>query len=286
MFKSLKRKSTGERIVYIGVSLVFAIVALSYLYILFWMLMSGVKEHNSIVMDPFGLPETWHWEHFIETFNTLSVNGKGFWEMLFNSLWFSFIPVIIDQYTTVTFAYTCSKYKFPTSKWPYFIIMIMLTLPIYGSAGAAYRLMWQIGAINNYASALLSIGGFSMHYLYYQAYFKNLSWTYAEAAQMDGANDFQIYYKVMLPQAKPLITALALTGWIGRWNSYEGHLVNNPQIPTLPVGIYQFNTEMIYRARLDILFAACLLVCIPTLILFIIFNKTLTTNVSLGGIKG
>ena len=70
------------------------------------------------------------------------------------------------------------------------------------------------------------------------------------------------------------------------WNSYDTALVYLPELPTLPVGIYQFNTEMIFRARLDILFAACVLISIPAVILFIVFNKTITTNVSVGGIKG
>ena len=103
---------------------------------------------------------------------------------------------------------------------------------------------------------------------------------------MDGANAFQIYLYAMLPQAKPILGALFLTGWVGSWNSYEGALVYLPNLPTMPVGIYQCNTEMIYRARFDILFAACLLVSIPALILFAVFNKTITTNVSVGGLKG
>ena len=103
---------------------------------------------------------------------------------------------------------------------------------------------------------------------------------------MDGANDFMIYFKVMLPQAKPIFGAMFLTQWIQIWNTYESSLVYLPNLPTLPVGIYQFNTEMIYRARLDILFAACVIITIPALILFIVFNKTITTNVSMGGIKG
>ena len=286
MFKSLQRKSMSEKILYICISIFFAIVAFSYLYILIWMLLSGLKDHNSIVMDPFGLPETWHWSHFAETFTTLEVNGTGFMGMLFNSLWFSIIPVIISVITTVAFAYACTMYEFPTSKWPYFLTMLMITLPIYGTGGANYRLHWQLGLVNSYVAAFFSIGGFSIHYLYYQAFFKNMSRAYMEAAEIDGANDFQIYYKVMLPQAKPIITALGLTSWIGVWNSYEGAMIYRPQLPTLPLGIWQFNTEMIYRARLDILFAACLLVTIPTLILFIVFNKVITTNVSLGGIKG
>ena len=103
---------------------------------------------------------------------------------------------------------------------------------------------------------------------------------------IDGANDFQIYFRVMFPQALPIFSALYLTGWIGVWNSYDSALIYLPNLPTLPVGIYQFNTEMIYRARLDILFAACVIISIPAIILFIAFNKLITSNVSLGGIKG
>lgn len=286
MFKSLKRKSTGEKILYICVSILFALVAFSYLYILLWMIMSALKTHNEIVMNPFALPKEWHWEHFIETFSMLEVGGVGFFGMLFNSLWFSVFPVIIEQFTTVTFAYTCSKYKFPTCKLPYIITMIMITLPIYGAGGAAYRLNYALGLTNNYLAAFVSIGGFGLHFLYYQAFFKNLSWTYAEAAQIDGANDFQTYFRVMLPQAKPLVSALAITSWIGCWNSFDKQMIYQPQIPTLPLGIYQFNTEMMYRARLDILFAGCFFTSIPVILLFIFFNKVITTNVSLGGIKG
>ena len=103
---------------------------------------------------------------------------------------------------------------------------------------------------------------------------------------IDGANDFQIYQKVMMPMARPIFGALFLTSWLGSWNNYESALIYLPNLPTLPVGIYQFNTEMIFRARLDILFAACVWVSIPAILLFVVFNKVITTNVSIGGLKG
>ena len=103
---------------------------------------------------------------------------------------------------------------------------------------------------------------------------------------MDGANHFQIYSKVMLPQAKPLFFSLFLTTWLASWNNWSSVLLYLPKLPTLPVGIQQFNVEMIYKARLDVLFAACMIVAIPALVMFIAFNKVLTTSVSVGGIKG
>ena len=113
--------------------------------------------------------------------------------------------------------------------------------------------------INNdtYAAVVFSVSAFSADFLYFQAYYQNLSWSYVEAAQIDGANDFQAYFKVMIPQTMPLLTALFIGGFIGGWSAYETQMVQQPEIPTLPVGIYLFEQEMVYRARLDILFAAC-----------------------------
>ena len=275
-----------EIAIHIFVSIIFFLVAASYVYMFVWAIIAGCKTHNEIVLNPFSLPEEWHWEHFIEVFQKLDVNGNGFLDMLFNSIYFSVFTTLVSQFTTMSFAYCCSKYKFPGQKLVYTIILIMMTLPLYGSGGATYTLISKLGLIDSYAHIILAIGGFGPAALYYMAYFKNLSWTYAEAAQMDGANDYQIYFKVMLPQAKPIFGALYLTNWLAAWNSYDSQLIYLPNLPTLPVGIYQFNTEMIYRARLDILFAACVIISIPALILFIVFNKTITTNVSIGGIKG
>ena len=284
--KRFKRKSPAEITLYCVVSAIFMVVALSYVYILVFALFSGLKTHNEVALNPFALPTTWHWEHFIEVFKVLEVNGVKFGGMLGNSIWFSVVSTFLMESVTMAFAYCCNKYTFPGSKWPHAIILVMITLPLYGSSGAIYKLYHSLGLINSYAQVFIALSGFNVHFLYYTAFFKNMSWTYAEAAMMDGGNAFDIYYRVMMPQAKPIFAALFITQWLTEWNNYSSGLIYYPLIPTLPVGIYQFNLEMIYRARLDILFAGCFLVCLPALILYIVFNKTITTSVSFGGIKG
>ena len=283
---SFERKTPGERILHILVSLVFAVVAFTYVYMFFWAVMSACKTHTEIVMNPFALPKKWRWDHFIEVISSLEVNGHGFWEMLFNSCFFSVGGALLQTFVTITFAYCCTMYKFPGSNLPYTIILVIMTLPIYGAGGATYALYRQLGMVDSYTHIICSAAGMTGSFLYFRAFFKNMSWTYAEAAAIDGCGPFRLYFKVMLPQAKPIFGALFLTTWLASWNNYESALLYLPNVPTLPVGIYQFNTEMIYRARLDILFAACVLVSIPALILFTVFNKVITTNVSVGGIKG
>lgn len=286
LLKNFRRKTLSENILNIIVSLIFFAVAASYVYIFVWAVMAGAKEHSEIIMKPFASPEKWHWEHYLEVFDKLEVNGNTFWDMLFNSIYFSVICVFVQQLTTIAFAYCCTKYTFPGSKLVYPIVLVMITLPLYGNSGAMYTLLYDLGLIDSYAQIITSLSGFSIHFLYYMAFYKNLSNTYWEAAILDGANDFQVYYKVMLPQAKPIFGALFLTNWLTIWNSYESALVYLPNLPTLPVGIYQFSLEMRSQVRLDILFAACVIICIPAFVLFLIFNKTITSNISVGGIKG
>ena len=284
--KTLGRKTPGEAALHIFVSAFFAVVAFTYVYLFFWAVMSACKTHTENVMDPFALPKEWKWDHFIEVITTLEVNGNGFLDMLFNICYFSVLGAFLSTFVTITFAYCCTVYKFPGSEWPYTIILIIMTLPIYGAGGATYALYRNLGLVDTYAHIICSAAGMSANFLYFRAYFKNMSWTYAEAAEIDGCGPFRIYFRVMLPQAKPIFGALFLTTWLSSWNNYESAMLYLPNLPTLPVGIYQFNTEMIYRARLDILFAACVLVSIPAIILFTVFNKMITTNVSVGGIKG
>lgn len=287
IFNRFKRMSKIEIALHCVVSLFFFLVAASYTYILVWAGLAGLKTHTEVVMQPYALPTVWHWENYITVFKELNVNGWNFFGMLFNSVWFSVLGGFLSVFVTMNFAYCCTKYKFPGSELPYTIILIMLTLPIYGSSGAYYKIIHSLGLIDNYAYVLVSgCTGFTMEFLYFRACFKGMSWSYAEAAMIDGANEYDIYFRVMAPMAKPLFGALYLRTWLTGWNDYSSGLVYMPNKPLLPTGIYQFNTEMLYRARLDILFAACLLVAIPALVMFIIFNKTLTTSVSIGGIKG
>lgn len=187
MPKSFRRKAKAEIAIHILVSLIFAVIAASYLYMFIWAIIAGAKTHTEIALDPFGLPETWNFRHYLEVFSMLDVNGTNFWGMLFNSVYFSVGDALISNFFTLTFAYCCSKYKFPGSELPYTIIMVMITLPLYGSGAAAYRLNESLGMIDSYARLVMSIGGMGMGFLYYRAYYKNVSWSYAEAAMIDGA---------------------------------------------------------------------------------------------------
>ena len=111
LFKNFKRKAPAEIALHIFVSAIFMAVALSYIYILVWALLAGLRTHTEIVMDPFGIPKDWNWNNFVDVFSLLQVGDSNFLDMFFNSAWFSVVGSLIAQATTMLFAYCCSFYN-------------------------------------------------------------------------------------------------------------------------------------------------------------------------------
>lgn len=283
--KRIFKRSPSEQVLYIIVFLIFACVAVSYLYIFFWGFTAGLKTHTEITTRPFSLPQVAQWRNYLDVFSMLNVAGYSFWGMLFNSLFFSLLGPLITNMISCMLAYVTSKYKFPGSKLYMIVVTFILIMPIYGSGGSAYRLYYNMGLISSYTQIILAFGGMNMTYLLYHAAFSSVSWTYAEAAFIDGANDYTVFFRIMLPQVANIFGTLFLLAWIGDWNNYSSALIYLPKLPTLAAGIYLFELDMIYHVRMDILYAAYMITAIPPLILFIFFNKALMSNVSLGGIK-
>lgn len=281
----MKNGRLSQTVTYTVVFIIFLAFALSYLFIFFWGITAGLKTHNEIVLSPFALPESWQIKNYIEVFTLLNVEGTGFFGMLLNSVYFSVLGQFICCMTTCMLAYVTCKYKFPGSRFIFVLVTFVLILPIYGNGGSMYSLLYRLGMVNSYSHILIMFGGVNIYYLYFHAAFSSLSWTYAEAAFIDGANDFTVFFKVMLPQVMPVFGALFLMMWISDWNNYASALIYLNKMPTLASGIYQFDLTMTRYGNLHILYAAYMISAIPPIVLFTLFNKTLTSNVSIGGIK-
>ena len=116
------------------------------------------------------------------------------------------------------------------------------------------------------------------------AFFKGISWGYAEAAQMDGASHLRIFVQIMIPMAKPALTAIGVLTFMGLWGDYQTPYYFLNSYPTLAVGL----KELIDPNNLNYpqLFAMSIIVSIPVIAVFCIFQKTIMNNLTMGGLKG
>lgn len=281
-----KGKTKSEIVVYTIASVIMGLFALSYVLSFGWAVLAGANSHAGIVLHPFEWPEQWHWENYIDVMDLLEVRGVDFWGMIVNTMILVIMMPVLTIGGNMVMAYACAKYSFPGRGFLLALNVVVMTLPIYGTTGATYRLFSDIGFIDSASLVITGIGCFGSNFLYFLSCFKGISNTYGEAAKIDGAGHMKIMLKVNFPMAAGTTSALWILALIARWNDSGTSLLYWPNMPTLATGIYLFNLEMTYRVRMDILMAATVISSIPPLIVFAIAHKKILSNITFGGIKG
>ncbi len=130
-------------------------------------------------------------------------------------------------------------------------------------------------------------GGFGTNFLLLYSFFKNLSWTYVEAAKIDGASDARIFFQIIVPMAKGPIIAVGVLSFIGLWNDYYNPSIFLKSQPTIAYGINAIRETMLEtQGQYPLFFAVVILTLIPILLVFCFFSKTIMENTAVGGLKG
>lgn len=280
------KKRPGEIVVFAIVFLIFLLYAVMLFYPLIWGLLSSFKSVKDYNNSPFSFPSVWHFENYMEAIKTISDDGMSFTQMLWNSVWFAVGSAIIHMEFTSAYAYVLNKYNFRGRKFLYGLCLFMMAVPIGASFVSTYRLMHNLHLTNSYLILLTSINVYGMKLILCYSYYNNISNAYVEAAQIDGANFYTIYFKAMRPQATPILLTLMVLEFIEKWNDYMGPLLYLSKMPTLATGLYRYQSIVEWSGNYPVLFAGIFICTLPLFIIFIFFSNKLMDNISVGGLKG
>lgn len=261
-------------------------VCLFYFVLLLWTFLNSMKGFIEYNQDRVSLPKDWLISNFKLAWETLSAGGKSIPRMIFNALWLSVGGIVISQSCILCFAYVMARYNFPLKKLFNGLNMVIIMVPVIGSLPSFMKMILRLGMYNSPLYLLVHIGGFGGAMIIYRTAFRNIPWEFAEAGFIDGANHFQVFSRLMLPQIKPLIIAQSIGVFINIWNDAMTPLLYLPDYPTLSSGLYVYQIEMERKINTPLLFAGCILCAIPPLIMFICFRKYMMEVDLSGGIKG
>lgn len=282
------KKTKTEKIVF---TIVFCIFIAYTIYILFPLLFafnSALKADGGDVLtyaEKLSIPP--HFENFIEALKSLKVGKTSFFMMVVNSLIYSCGTTFLGIMSSTFLAYAVSKYEFKLKGFLYALALFVMTIPIYGSAPAHYKLIKWLQWDNTWFYLLSTAGAFGFNFIVIHSFFEGVSKEYSEAAFMDGAGHFLVFFKIMLPMALPSIMAVVITSFIGSWNDYMTPLLYLKKMPTLASGLYVFKVDMAnYKASDHYYFAGVLISLIPVVALFLAFQNTIMEKVYAGGLKG
>ena len=283
----MKGKTKTEMVVLWVLFLFFAIYALSLLYPFFWAFINSFKDKSEFVYEKFAFPSVWKWQNYSYAFSKMSIGSVPFYGAMINSVMLTVLSVLAILLSSSFSAYALSKYSFRGRNLLYSVAIFSMIIPVVGALPAQYKLIKDLNFDNMLGMVILQSGGFGFNFLILYGYFKSVSWSYAEAALVDGAGDGKIFFSIMLPQAKPSLIAVGIIAGIGIWNDYYTPLIYlGDTWPTLSYSLYIFGNNMARSGDYPYFFAGSLIATIPVVLVFILFNNTIMTNTVAGGLKG
>ena len=288
--KMSRKMDAFEIVLYVIVT----IYCLSMIYVLLFGLINSLKDATDYEWNnPFGLPSKefgWHFDNYAKVLTefkvfTLGGNEVYLMQMFFNSLFYAVFMSLFCMATQIITAYAIAKYDFRFKSVLYGIAVVVMLLPIIGSLASEVQMAEAFNFRNNLIGVCIMKCKYpGLYFLVFYATFKGLSWTYAEAAQIDGAGHFKIFIEIMLPLIRSTVFAVFILLFIEYWNDYYTPMVFLPESPTMSYGLFLFQTDN--KASTPVQLASCLMACLPSLVVFVAFKDKIMSNVTMGGIKG
>lgn len=279
-------RTKGEKIILTVILVLFIVYAFTLLYPFFWAGYNSVKNGREFNGDQFAFPKVWRWDNYVKAFS-VNVNASSILQATFNSIWITVISTFCGVVVSAITAYVVAKYKFRGASLIYAVAVFIQIIPIVGSLPARYELYYDTLGIANkpWIYWITWCGGFDFAFLMLYSAFKNLSWTYAEAAFIDGASHFHTFSRVMLPMIRPVLVSLTVVNCISGWNDYMTPYLYLNDYPTLALSIYELSSDAA-RIGVPIYFAIILVSIIPSILIFVFFQNTIMQNMTTGGLKG
>lgn len=248
-----------------------------------WMFLSTFKTEAEIfAVPPKFLPASFKFDNYVYIWHSLG----SFPRFFFNSIFVTLAVVGLNLFFDSLAAFAFAKLKFPGRDTLFSIFLATMLVPGQVLLIELYRVIQKLGWINTY-QALIVPGATSAFgvFLIWQ-YMKNIPNDFLEAARMDGASDFAIYWRIYMPLSVPAMAVLAIFTFIGTWNDFLWPLIvtNSNELRTLVVGLalMQGNNVMHWTW----LMTGAFISVAPVILFYILAQKYFIAGLTAGGVKG
>ncbi|WP_152983791.1 carbohydrate ABC transporter permease [Peribacillus muralis] len=246
-----------------------------------WMILTSLKTYaESIHVPPVIFPKDLQWGNFIEVFGLLP-----FFKFMFNTFIITVVRTAGQLFLCSLAAYAFARIEFPGRNILFLLALSVLMVPGQVFLLPQYMIMVKLGWLNT-LQAVIVPGMFSAFGTFLlRQFFMGLPKELEEAARLDGCNHFQIYWKVMLPLAKPGLIALGIFTTLWSWNELMWPMIVNssPESMTLSVGLSSLQGQ--YLTNYPVLMAGSFLAILSMLVLFIILQKQFIEGIAVTGGK-
>lgn len=272
---------------YLGRGAVLAILTIGALIMatpFYWLLSSSLKEPSKIwLFPPQWIPDPVRWENYIE-----ALTASPFHLYLFNTLVIVVASEIGVLLTASMAAYGFARLRFRGRDFMFTVLLSTIMLPWVVTMIPRYILFKHLGWLDTPLPLIVPewFGGGAFNIFLLRQFFRTIPRDFTDAARIDGASEFGIYWRVVLPLIKPALTAVAIFLFLHHWNDFMGPLIylTSPDKYTISLGLASF--KGLYTTQWHYLMAASTATILPVLLLFFLAQRYFIQGIVMSGIKG
>lgn len=282
--------STTERILSVAKYAVLLFLSFTWLFPLYWMVSTALKDDSQIrTVPPVLIPSPMYWENFIGGWNRYDFNAAAF-----NSIFRFALPVVFfTAVASFIVAYGFAKIQWRGRNFFFGICIATMMLPWQVTMVPLFIIFKNLGWINTYLPLVIpALFGHPYFIFLLRQFFLTIPEELSEAARLEGASEWGILWRILLPLTKPALAVVVLFRFLWTWNDFLGPLIylRDEAMYPLALMIYRLqqtatsmgNTALAYPH----LMAVSTIVALPVIIAFILAQRTFIEGISLTGLKG
>lgn len=275
------QRTIPQRLSDAALLLALACGALVMLFPIYWMFATAIRPRTEI-FEPLValLPGRVTWEHFAAIWRRYPLL-----DWIGNSLFIAVVGVAITVFVNLLCGYTFAKFRFPGRNILFFAILGALMIPIQVILVPEFLITAWLGLLNTPWGVILPRAAEAFGIFMVRQFMVSIPDELIEAARLDGAGEFRIFLRVVLPLSRPVIAVLTIFTFMWRWNDFSWPLVvltNQPSF-TLPLGLNLLRGEV--NPEWGQVMALALLSLVPMLLIFLAFQRHLVQGIASTGLK-
>jgi arabinogalactan oligomer/maltooligosaccharide transport system permease protein len=265
--------------------LILTLLALASVYPALWIVLSSFKSGNSLYSETF-IPKSLTFDHYKDLF-TSQLYRYPVWFM--NTIKVAILSTVFGTLLTMVGSYAMARFRFPGRKQGLTLMLVLNMFPGFMAMISIFILLSQINLLNNHWALVLiySSGAFVTNVFVAKGFYDTIPRSLEEAALIDGATHSIVFWKIIFPLSRPMITYISLVIFSGAWVDFifARLILRSQEKITLAVGLYEMVNQR-NSTEFTMFAAGAVLLAIPIIILYFWLQRYLIDGLTVGASKG
>jgi ABC-type glycerol-3-phosphate transport system permease component len=271
-----RRQTLSQWLIHLVLVVMAALVLLPFV----WMVLGSFKTYPDLMNNPNRLPSPWTLDNYREIFGVGNFGGA-----FVNSVIVAAARTLLACATSVVLGYVFAKYKFWGKSVLFAILLSTMLIPFPAIMIALYLKLSAFNLLNSLQGLILVAAFTTFGIFLLRQWISGIPDAFIEAARIDGANEFWIIARVILPLSAAPLAALAVFTFLGSWDDYlfPGIVLTDPNVRTLPLALA--GLKSLFWERYEIFSAGAMITVVPVMILYTFMQKHFVRGLTMGGAK-